>query len=318
MGRTLYIINPAGHGGTGLRAWERFRTLWPGQIPHEHAVVTNRSGHAREVATSADGYEIVAAVGGDGTVGEVISAIMDRQASKPKLAIIPAGTGNDIARHAGIHSVEDSVRALRVDNPHAFDIIRADYQVDGEPGHSFAFLMVSIGFSANAMIRPWMKRLLGPTGAYYLAAFLEILAYRPPFLTVSADGQERSKSVSWMTMVGNVEYSSGGSMCIAPGAHCDDGELNVTIFPVKSKFRMITHLLPKVATGEHIKDAGVSYFPARKIEIDSDPPAILDLDGDILGRTPATLTVCPGALKILTLETKEEKNVQQSWDMRRT
>ena len=76
--------------------------------------------------------------------------------------------------------------------------------------------------------------------------------------------------------------------------------MNITIFPTKSKFRMITKLLPKVATGEHIKEPGVSYFPAKQLEIDSDPPAILDLDGDIFGTTPATFTVCPRGLEILT------------------
>ena len=90
-------------------------------------------------------------------------------------------------------------------------------------------------------------------------------------------------------------------MRIAPGARTDDGELNITIFPVKSKLRMITRLLPKVATGEHIQEPGVSYFPAKSVEIDSDPPAILELDGDIFGTTPATFTVCPGALRVLTL-----------------
>jgi diacylglycerol kinase (ATP) len=310
MSSILYIINPAGHGGSGIKAWERFQALWPDKIPNENAIVTKRPGHAREISAFTEDYDILAAVGGDGTVGEVMSGIMDRQGQKPKLAVIPAGTGNDIARHAGICSVEDAVGALQGNHPQAFDIIRADYQADGKPGHSYAFLLVGVGFSANVMIRPWMKRFLGPKGAYYLATFLQIIVYRPPLLTVRADGRERSKSTSWMVMVGNVEYSSGGSMCIAPGARCDDGELNVTVFPVKSKFRMSTKLLPKVATGAHIEEPGVSYFPAKNIEIDSAPPAILDLDGDILGTTPATLTVCPGAMHIMTPETRAKGNVQ--------
>ena len=96
-------------------------------------------------------------------------------------------------------------------------------------------------------------------------------------------------------------------MCVAPGALMDDGELNVTVFPVKSKFKMITRLLPKLATGEHIKEPGVAYFPAEKVEIYSDPPAILDLDGDVFGTTPATFTVCPGALQVLTPDLSPER-----------
>jgi len=83
------------------------------------------------------------------------------------------------------------------------------------------------------------------------------------------------------------------------GARLDDGELNITIFPSKSKFRMMTKLLPKVATGAHIKEPGVSYFPGRRVEVDTAPFSILELDGDIFGTTPATFTVCPGVLQVM-------------------
>ena len=299
MGNILYIINPAGRGGTSNKAWDRFQALWPDTIAAEDMIVTERRGDARRIAAAAEGYDILVAVGGDGTVGEVMSAIMEREGAKPKLGIIPAGTGNDAARNAGVCSVEDAVAALQGGSWRAFDVMRADYLAEGKPKHSYAFLMACIGFSANSLMRPWMKRLLGATGAYYLACFLQIIIYRPSVLTVNADGSERCKGTRWMVLIGNSEYSSGGSMCIAPGARCDDGELNVTVFPVKSKFRMIT-LLPKVATGEHIKEPGVDYFPAKKIEIDSDRPVVVDLDGDILGTTPVTFTVCPNAMDIIT------------------
>ena len=299
-GRTLYIINPAGHGGTGATVWETFQDLWPDPISPEDAIVTERPGHARDIAFQARGYDTLVAVGGDGTVGDVVSGILDREGKRPGLAIVPAGTGNDIARNAGIRSIADAVSALRGGHVRAFDMIRIDYQDRGRRAHRHAFLLAGVGFSSIPMIRPWMKRLLGPKGAYFLATFLQIIVYRPPNMTVRADGRERSSGRTWMVMVGNVEYSSGGSMRIAPGALTDDGELNITVMPVKSKLRMVTRLLPKVATGEHIQEPGVRYFPAKVVEVESDPPSILDLDGDIFGTTPATFTVCPGAFQVLT------------------
>jgi diacylglycerol kinase (ATP) len=303
MGDTLYIINPVGHGGAGIKAWDRFQTLWPDPVDPEDAIVTQRPGHAREIAFSAEGYDKLAAVGGDGTVGDVVSGIMDRQGPKPRLAIVPAGTGNDIARNTGIHSIEHAVSSLREGRLRAFDMIRVDYEEGGRRAHRYSFLMVAVGFSAIPMVKPWMKRLLGPKGAYYLGTFLQIIAYRPPGMMVSADGRERSQGRIWMVIIANVESSAGGSMRVAPGASTDDGELNITVFPTKSKLRMITGLLPKVATGAHIEEPGVDYFPAKKVEIEGDPPCILDLDGDVFGTTPATFTVCPGALQVLTPET---------------
>jgi diacylglycerol kinase family enzyme len=57
--------------------------------------------------------------------------------------------------------------------------------------------------------------------------------------------------------------------------------------------------LPKVASGAHVNEPGVRYFPARRIEVDSDPPAIIEIDGDLFGMTPATFAVCPNAVQVL-------------------
>ncbi len=300
MNKILYIINPAGHGGTGIKAWEEFQRLWLKQIDPNDTVISKQIGHAREIAACTDDYDILAAVGGDGTVGDIMSGIMDRTGQKPKLAIIPAGTGNDIARHANIISIKDAVCALQNNELKEFDIMRVDYQNKDQSEYRHAFLMGAVGFSAQPMIKPWMKRLLGPKGAYFLGTFLQIMRHKSPYITLSADGEERSKGYSWMVMVANVEYTSGGNMCVGPGASTDDGELNITVYPANSKFTMISKLLPKVASGDQIKEPGVTYFPAKKVEISSDPPVILDLDGDVFGVTPAKFTICPGALQIIS------------------
>ncbi len=153
-----------------------------------------------------------------------------------------------------------------------------------------------------------MKRLIGPKGAYYLGTFLQILVHQSPHFTVRVDGEERNNARGWMILIANVESSSGGSMRIGPGAYSDDGELNITIFPAKSKFTMVTRLLPKVSSGEQVNAPGVQYFPGKKIEVVSDPPAILDLDGDVFGSTPATFTVCPGMFQVMTPRAQDQEN----------
>ena len=116
MSDMLYIINPAGRRGAGVKAWKAFQESWSDAIAPEHVIVTEGPGHAREIATSADGYDTFATIGGDGTVGEVISGIMDRGEPDLRIAIIPAGTGNDIGRHVGIRSEADATDALRFGN----------------------------------------------------------------------------------------------------------------------------------------------------------------------------------------------------------
>jgi len=89
-------------------------------------------------------------------------------------------------------------------------------------------------------------------------------------------------------------------MRLAPGALIDDGELNITIFPDGSRIKMGSKIMPKIASGDHVKEPEISYFTGKTITIDSDPPVVIDLDGDLRGTTPATIAVCPRAIRILT------------------
>ncbi len=297
MSRIRFIINPAGRGGAGFEAWERFKSAWVWDIDPDDVVITERTGHAREISSESAGYDIIAAVGGDGTVGEIISGIIDGDV-RSRLAVIPAGTGNDMARNIGIVSLADAVRALREGTTRTVDLLRIDCQVDGSPAHRYAFLAMGAGFSPIPMVRPWMKRILGPTGAYYLGSLLQIVVYTAPRMVVRIDGKEYAGR-QWMVIAANAEKVGGGSMCIAPDARIDDGEMNVTIVPALSKARIVG-LLPRLATGSHVTEQRITYLPAQSVEIESDPPAILDIDGDLFGTTPASIALCPDALRVMT------------------
>lgn len=308
MTRVLYVVNPAGHGGTGIKTWERVQSELSSTVDPKDVHFTARQGHARQIATAAEGYDVYAAVGGDGTVGEVLSGIMAHEKPRPKLAIVPAGTGNDIARNLGITSLDKAARAFHGDHVRDVDLIRIDCQVESGPAHRYAFLMGNVGFSALPMIRPWMKRFLGPKGAYYLGTILQIIAYQAPNMTVRWENQEfRGRAI--IVIVANVERTAGGSMCVAPGAECDDGMLSTSIVPLRSKFDMMTHTLPKLASGDHIHEPGVSYFSAERIELKSQPDAIVEIDGDLFGKTPGTFTLCPKAVQILCPEAVKDQDL---------
>jgi len=76
-----------------------------------------------------------------------------------------------------------------------------------------------------------MKRLLGPKGAYYLATLIQLLLYRTTNIIMRAE-DKHFNGRSWMVLVGNVESTAGGSMCLVPGAQLDDGELNISLLPM--------------------------------------------------------------------------------------
>ena len=298
MSKCLYIINPAGHGGKGTRAWETFKTLWPDPIASQHVVTTERPGHAREIAASAQGYDILAAVGGDGTVGEVISGIMDREGPRPRLALIPTGTGNDVGRSMGITSLVQARAALQQGHDRPFDLIRIDCQRHGTRTTGYGFLFGTVGFSAISSLRPWMKRCMSPKAAYFLATFLQILTYRAPRMTVRT-ADKTFEDHMYIVIAGNAEYAGGGGMRMSPGALTDDGLLNITVIPHRSRLNVFTRLFPRIAAGTHIHEPKVSYFTGRQLEVRSDPPAVLEVDGDLFGSTPVTFTLCAHAIRII-------------------
>ncbi len=280
-----------------MSVWEQVRTGSSVEIDDVDVRVTERQGHAREIAASAEGYDVLAAVGGDGTVSEVLSGVLDRPDRNQKVAIIPAGTGNDIARNLGIHSPDEGIDAMQGGRVRVVDLIRVEATHEGRLVHRYAFLSSSVGFCSIRHLRPWMKRLLGATGAYYLAAFIEIAAYRPPEMKV-VSGREQHSGAFSIVVIGNVEYTSGGSMRLAPGARFDDGELDVSIIPYRSRLTMLT-TLPKVASGRHIDESDVRYFGATNVRIESDTPLFIEVDGDLFGTTPASFAVCPKVASIL-------------------
>ena len=307
----LYIVNPVAYGGAGMEMWEEVRALWPDPIDSADVIVTERPGHAREIAAARGDYEILAAVGGDGTAGEVMSGIMARRGTKSKVAIIPCGTGNDIGRDAGVLSVADTVAALRDGHTRVFDLIRIDYRKNGAREQGYAFVYGCAGFSTT-LVRSWMKRLLGPRGAYYLASLLEVFLYRAPHMTVRTEDREY-KGRNFIVIVGNAEWGGGGSMCLAPGALTDDGKLNITIVPSLSKIKIVTKMFTKFPIGAHIDEPGVSYFTGKKVEVHSDPPAIVEFGGDAVGTTPATFTVCPRAVEMIC-PAKPDRNTAENVD----
>ncbi len=300
MAKILYVINRAALGGKGARSWERFRALWPDQVAEEDILETDRPGHAREIALTCTGYEIIAAVGGDGTASEILSGIMDREGPQPALAVVPAGTGNDIAHNVGIFSIKDAVKVLHEGHTRSLDLIRIDCQLNGQPSYRYAFLSCWVGFAVVSakLLKPWMKRLLGATGAYYLSTFLGLTLHRPLQMTVRWDNHQY-RARSWVVLIANAEWMAGGSMRVGPGARMDDGELNVTIVPPWSKVKALLKM-PKLASGSHVNEPDIQYFTAKKIEVDCVQPATLEMDGDTFGTTPAAFAVCPNAIRIVS------------------
>ena len=299
--RILLIANPASGQHRGERrlaqASERLASLG-------HAVtgtLTESAGHATRLAKSnAPDFEIIAALGGDGTVNEVANGLMAVEpGERPALATLPVGTGNDVALTYGLAHFESAIDALAKGSTRTLDVIRVQLMRDGKSVTRHALLFVAAGFAAEVIRKtgPRVKRIFGRRFSYSVGLFRALASFRAPEFSVKWDGGETSGRM-FQVCAGNTEFAAGGVMRISPGARPDDGLLNISLVDVLGRLQIVRRF-PSILSGGYVEDERVDYFTGKRLEIDAVPPAELQADGDIIGTTPATVELLPGALQLV-------------------
>ena len=299
--RILLIANPASGQHRGERrlaqASERLASL-------SHAVtatLTESAGHATRLAKSnAPDFEIIAALGGDGTVNEVANGLMAVEpGERPALATLPVGTGNDVALTYGLAHFESAIDALAKGSTRTLDVIRVQLMRDGKSVTRHALLFVAAGFAAEVIRKtgPRVKRIFGRRFSYSVGLFRALASFRAPEFSVKWDGGETSGRM-FQVCAGNTEFAAGGVMRISPGARPDDGLLNISLVDALGRLQIVRRF-PSILSGRYVEDERVDYFTSKRLEIDAVPPAELQADGDIIGTTPATIELLPGALKLV-------------------
>jgi YegS/Rv2252/BmrU family lipid kinase len=281
------IYNPAaGRGKTApLRgqAEQRLGAAWEWRP-------TERAGHAVELARQAasEGVPVVAAFGGDGTVGDVARGILGSNAA---LGIIPMGTGNDVARNLGLPlDLNVACNTLIAGKTRRVDM----GVINGTPFLNNA----GLGFEARAMqVMNTSIRFVRGKPAFTLAILKMFPSFQPFRMTVSKDGgPDETLSAMMLSVLNGTMYGAGMKAC--PDAVMDDGELDVLVIKALPKPRLLA-LFPKVIAGQHVGHPAVQLFRAKLLRVACDPPQPLNVDGDVQGESPVEITVRPGALAVI-------------------
>ncbi len=299
--RILLIANPNAAAGRALGRWnEMLAQIRRQNFVVEHAM-TNHPGHAISLAQQAGRqYEFIVAVGGDGTVNEVASGILLGGETGTGLGILPVGTGNDVAQMMGLGHLEHALAALLQGTTRLIDVVDVRCQTGGAPVTRSALLYASVGFAGELVNRTTatVKRLFGPRYCYSVGFFRALFSYRSPRMKVECDGQVFEHRM-FLACAGNAETVGGGVMRLSPGARIDDGKLNFSIIPALGRWETIREF-PRLLQGTHIQNPKVRYFTGTRLTVESHPIADVQVDGEIVGQTPATFQARPRALKILS------------------
>jgi diacylglycerol kinase (ATP) len=250
---------------------------------------TGAQGERQAAEAIADGAAAVVAVGGDGTVHAALQAVAG---TSTPLAVVPGGTGNDLALALGVPT--DPVAAARAA---AEDLLAGAVRgVDlGRTGGRWWGTVLCCGFDSAVTDRA--NRLRWPRGRrrYDVAILAELAALRPRDVTLSLDGEQRSVPVT-LVAVGNTCWYGGG-MKVCPGADPADGMFDVTVVGPMSRLELVRSR-PRLTAGTHVEHAAVSVHRAKRVELAS-PGVNTYADGELVAPLPAVAECVPGALRVV-------------------
>lgn len=296
------IVNPYADLG---RAWRRsagFRSIveeyggadWSGTVFPTHA--TELAKNAAE-----EGYELVIAIGGDGTVHEVVNGLMQIPAGRrPKLGVVPVGSGNDFANAVGYsHHAETALREALTGKSYSVDVGVVN---SGKGRKEYWMNTLGIGFDATATIRfRKMTHLRGFSA--YLAAVLQtiIMNHKAAQIQVKTDEQEWKDNILMLVLCNGGR--EGGGFYVQPHAKPDDGKLHYVFIGEVSR-PMMLRLLVEVMNGTHERFSDVHMGGFRKLELKSNIPLHIHTDGEIYAGFDSdvrelSVEIIPNAIEVI-------------------
>jgi diacylglycerol kinase (ATP) len=297
--RVLLIVNPLRSRSTG-RQLARMETVLREYGLRFEVHVTEHRGHAVELARRAvsEGYDTVVAVGGDGTVNEVVNGVAGSPAT---LAALPLGANNDFLRSLGIWNWREACEVLAAGQVRPTDVGLAEYQDEnGERRQRYYAVLGDVGFGSEVVRNTphWLRHALGGGLGYIVSLYRTAVGGHGGScpMKVWADGELRFDERLLLVEALNGSYGGGG-LKVAPRARMDDGLLDVFLVREMGWFKIWT-LFPSIFRGTHIEHAGGEYFQVREVAVETERPVSLSVDGEVLGTTPARFSVLPGALQV--------------------
>lgn len=291
MRRLQLVVNPAAGGGRAAAVLPAAEAALRAAGHDLLVTPTHSLEHADELTAAAVAADRIAvAVGGDGIVGRVAGVVASLGGV---LGALPGGRGNDFCRAAGIPKGLAAACAVLSDG----QVRPLDLgMVSSATGDTAFFGIASIGFDSAVQERVLSSRLRAGQLVYLYGALAAIASWRHAEFTGTLDGVPFRLN-GWSVAVANSGIYGGG-MRLAPDASMDDGTLDVVTTSATSRLRFL-RALPTVFRGTHVGHESVRVQPARTVQLSADRAFRVFADGDPAGTLPCTITVRPGAVRVV-------------------
>ena len=311
MNRHFVIFNPAAGRGRGRKRIEIYRRLLAEHIDEVTFAVTTRPGEERELADQAieEGYNIIVAVGGDGTWGNVADRLADSRRKNLALALLPNGTGNDFARNLGYDpsNPKQAVLTLAAGHIRAVDMGRVETlsAAENKPHvmEQRNFLnLIGFGFDVAVIDAAANARFLRGELLYKITALQQLFRFQGTRVSITGDQGEARDRLHLMLTISNGCFFGGGFQ-IAPDATVQDGRLHACCIqdaPALTRLKLFN----KAERGLHVGSAQVEILTDTRFRLEFDQPPRFEMDGDVRQAADNTVevSVLPQVLQVVAPE----------------
>ena len=310
--KPFLVVNPRSANGATARHFDTIAHAVRAAVGEVEHAFTERAMHASDLTREAlrSGHDLVIAVGGDGTLNEVVNGFFHPprpgESARPirpgaALAMLPRGTGGDFRRSIGLDRDLSRCAARLRGERAAIDVGRVDYiGKDGRPATRYFINVGEVGVGAEVVdIANRSSKRLGGKLTFKLASLRALAGWDDVRIRAFFDGGHPENLTVTSLVIANGKYFGGGMM-VAPEARLDDGQFHVTIW---SGYGLFDFVLKGASMydGSHVRLKGTRTRTARTVRVEprDREPVGIEVDGERLGQLPATFTLLPGALHLV-------------------
>jgi len=292
--RICLIVNPNSGRKIGLTTnafgLDEARALFERHEIELDIKCTERPGHATELARQAvqEGYGLVIAAGGDGTVEETAEGLVGTDVA---LGVLPLGSVMNIARMLGIpRDMDAAIQVIKERRVARIDVGRATTRARSR------YFLEAAGIGIDAGLFAYFNQLDAGNWHSLLPLIKFMWRYRPRRLTLKLDGRPKRYRALMVTVANGPLV--GAALAVAPNARLDDKTLDVEVFTRFGKFELIRHMI-SIAGGRRVYNPKIQSFKARRVEVITESPMMVHADSQPLATTPARFEVMPAALAVI-------------------
>ena len=303
------VVNPNSANGKTARRWPEVARRLEEKLGPVSTYFTERPGHGLTLSQNLlkEGYEMVIAAGGDGTMNEVANGFLEND--KPvnpeaRMGILPLGTGGDFRRALGVPlDLDNAIDVLASGHAAKIDMGKAVYVPSGGSPASLStrYFVNMVSFGMGGEVAARVRNFLSPLGgkaAFQWATFKVFLGYRGKRVRLRLDGApENSTHFITNISVGNGPYHGGG-MHPCPTAVLNDGIFEVTVIDYLGMLTLIRDMKMLYSDNVYLHPK-VHHLRGRRVTAEADETTCIEVDGEPLGTLPLEITLLPECLPLV-------------------